>query len=242
MSASAHSNENGFDTKDLQKNISVKESGFTLKEGNGHHHHHHHHHHQGKNPPVLTEETVDELKHVAKTLIVGVGEDPNREGLLKTPERYAKAIKELTKGYTTNLEEIVNGAVFESESEDMILVRNIDLFSMCEHHLLPFFGKVHIAYIPNKKILGLSKLARISEIYSRRLQIQERLTHQIAKAIYDTVQPHGVAVVIEATHMCMVIRGAQKTQAETLTSCMLGIFRTDNKTREEFLKLLSTSR
>eukprot|EP01103_Thecamoeba_quadrilineata_P001950 TRINITY_DN1181_c0_g2_i1.p1 TRINITY_DN1181_c0_g2~~TRINITY_DN1181_c0_g2_i1.p1 ORF type:complete len:218 (-),score=46.58 TRINITY_DN1181_c0_g2_i1:43-660(-) len=197
---------------------------------------------QVDNNKAISDKTLEELKHVAKTLIVGVGEDPNREGLIKTPERYAKAFVELTKGYTADLSEILNGAVFESESNDMILVRDIEIFSMCEHHLLPFFGRVHIAYIPNKKILGLSKLARISEVFSRRLQIQERLTHQIAKAIFDTVEPLGVGVVIEASHMCMVIRGAQKTQSETLTSCMLGSFREDLKTREEFLNLLSQKR
>eukprot|EP01103_Thecamoeba_quadrilineata_P001949 TRINITY_DN1181_c0_g1_i2.p1 TRINITY_DN1181_c0_g1~~TRINITY_DN1181_c0_g1_i2.p1 ORF type:complete len:220 (-),score=32.06 TRINITY_DN1181_c0_g1_i2:86-745(-) len=190
----------------------------------------------------VSEEALDELKHVAKTLIIGVGEDPNREGLLKTPERYAKAFQELTRGYTTSLSEIVNGAIFQAESQEMILVRDIEIFSMCEHHLLPFYGRVHIAYIPNKKILGLSKLARISEIFSRRLQIQERLTHQIAQAIFDTVEPLGVGVVIEASHMCMVIRGAQKTQSETLTSCMLGCFRSEHKTREEFLNLLTYKR
>jgi GTP cyclohydrolase I len=167
-----------------------------------------------------------------------LGEDPRREGLQKTPMRVAKALRFLTSGMTQDLDKILNAAVFNENHDEMVIVRNIDLFSLCEHHMLPFFGKAHIAYLPAGKVIGLSKLGRISDLYSRRLQVQERLTKQIASAMMDAVSPRGVGVVIEATHMCMSMRGVQKSTATTITSCMLGEFRDDPKTRNEFVSLL----
>jgi GTP cyclohydrolase I len=184
------------------------------------------------------EEVLKKMTDAVRTLIECVGEDPNREGLLRTPFRMAKAMQFFTKGYHESIEEIVGGAVFEENHEDMVIVRDIDLFSLCEHHMIPFYGKVHIGYIPNKKVLGLSKLARVAEMFSRRLQIQERLTQQIANSIMDVLQPQGVGVVVEATHMCMCMRGAQKPGSNTITSCMVGVFRDDDKTRQEFLQLI----
>ncbi|KAJ3379329.1 GTP cyclohydrolase I [Lobulomyces angularis] len=184
------------------------------------------------------EERLAKLSSSVEGLLLHIGEDPTREGLVKTPLRYAKALMDFTNGYEVNLEEIVNGAVFDEDHDEMVLVRDIDIFSLCEHHLVPFFGKVHIAYIPKGKVIGLSKLARIAEVFSRRLSVQERLTKQIALALEDTLDPIGVAVVIEATHMCMVMRGVGKVGASTVTSCMLGGFRDDPKTRDEFLRLI----
>ncbi|GMM31796.1 GTP cyclohydrolase I [Martiniozyma asiatica (nom. inval.)] len=174
-----------------------------------------------------------------KTILSELGEDPDREGLLETPERYARAMLFFTKGYEDNIKDVIKRAVFEEDHDEMVIVKDIEIYSLCEHHLVPFFGKVHIAYIPNKKVLGLSKLARLAEMYARRFQVQERLTKQIAIALSEILQPRGVAVVIEATHMCMVSRGVQKTGAMTSTSCMLGCFRSQQKTREEFLTLLN---
>jgi len=172
------------------------------------------------------------------SIIKHIGEDVERQGLIKTPQRAARAMLEFTKGYEMNLDDILNEAVFDEDHDEMVIVKDIEMFSTCEHHLVPFIGKVHLGYLPNKKVLGLSKFARIVEIFSRRLQLQERLTKQIAVAILQAVQPSGVAVVIEASHMCMVMRGVQKINATTTTSCMLGVFRDDPKTREEFLTLI----
>jgi GTP cyclohydrolase I len=166
-----------------------------------------------------------------------LGEDPTREGLLKTPERVANSLAFLTHGYNMQVDAVVGDAVFEETHTSMVMVRDIELYSLCEHHLLPFFGKAHIAYIPDNKIVGLSKLPRIVEVFARRLQVQERLTEQIAQAIQDVLNPKGVGVVIEAYHLCMMMRGVQKQNSQTVTSAVRGIFRNDARTREEFLYL-----
>lgn len=178
------------------------------------------------------------IAEAVKTILTELGEDTEREGLLETPERYARAMLYFTKGYEDNIRDVIKRAVFEENHDEMVIVRDIEIYSLCEHHLVPFFGKAHIAYIPNKRVVGLSKLARLAEMYSRRFQVQERLTKQIAMALSEILKPRGVAVVIEATHMCMVSRGIQKTGSLTTTSSMLGCFRVQQKTREEFLTLL----
>jgi GTP cyclohydrolase I len=195
-------------------------------------------HGQESSVPVPSEVGQEEMIEAVRTLLLGVGEDPEREGLLKTPKRVAEALRFLTSGYTQSLEELLNGAIFDEGHNEMVLVRDISVFSMCEHHMLPFMGRVHVAYIPNQKVVGLSKLARISEMYSRRLQVQERLTRQIAEAVQTILEPKGVAVVMEASHMCMTMRGVQKPGAWTVTSAMLGVFQDEQKTREEFLNLI----
>lgn len=176
---------------------------------------------------------------LVKEILIGLGENPQREGLLKTPERVAKALRDLTSGYRVNMDSLINGALFEVPYSEMVVVKDIDFFSLCEHHLLPFFGKCHIAYIPDGKVIGLSKIPRIVDAFCRRLQVQERLTCQIAEIIQAKVNPLGVAVVMEARHLCMEMRGAQSRNTPTVTSAMLGIFRKDSRTREEFLQFLN---
>ncbi|CAK1594860.1 unnamed protein product [Parnassius mnemosyne] len=188
--------------------------------------------------PPTREALLPDMANSYRLLLTGLGEDPERQGLLKTPERAAKAMLFFTKGYDQSLEEVLNNAIFDEDTDEMVVVKDIEMFSMCEHHLVPFYGKVSIGYLPQGKILGLSKLARIVEIFSRRLQVQERLTKQIAIAVTQAVRPAGVAVVIEGVHMCMVMRGVQKINSKTVTSTMLGVFRDDPKTREEFLNLV----
>jgi len=171
-------------------------------------------------------------------LLEAIGEDPQREGLLKTPSRAARAFEFLTAGYRQSLDDLVNGAIFESEASEIVLVKNIELYSMCEHHLLPFIGKAHVAYIPNGKVIGLSKMARIVDMFARRLQIQENLTMQIADALMQSLHPRGVGVVIEAKHLCMMMRGVEKQNSTMTSSCLLGSFKEDARTRQEFLSLL----
>jgi GTP cyclohydrolase I len=175
-------------------------------------------------------------------MLEALGENPQRDGLLRTPERVEKALRFLTSGYTTDLKKLVNDAIFEVKYDEMVIVKDIEFFSMCEHHMLPFHGKMHIAYIANSRVIGLSKLPRIVDAFARRLQIQERLTQQIAECIQDLVDPQGVAVVAEAQHFCMMMRGVQKQESSTVTSAMLGAFRTNKETRDEFLSLIRSGR
>lgn len=184
-------------------------------------------------------ETIEKLSVHYREILKLLGEDPEREGLLKTPERVAKAISFLTKGYTEDPREILRGALFREEYKQMVLVKDIDIYSLCEHHMIPFYGKAHVAYIPNGQITGLSKIARVVECYARRLQVQERLTVQIRDCIQEALEPMGVAVVIEAGHMCMQMRGVEKQGSATTTSAFTGIFLKDNRTREEFMNLIS---
>jgi GTP cyclohydrolase I len=182
-------------------------------------------------------EGVDQYAALVQEQLALVGEDPGREGLLKTPERVAKAMQFLTRGYHIRVEDVVGDAIFREEHKNMVMVRDIELYSLCEHHMLPFFGKAHVAYIPDGRIVGLSKLPRLVDVFARRLQVQERLTEQIADAIDEVLTPLGVGVVIEAYHLCMMMRGVEKQNSRTITSALRGVFRDDARTREEFLSL-----
>ena len=182
-------------------------------------------------------EGVGQYAALVQEQLALVGEDPGREGLLKTPERVAKAMQFLTRGYQVRVEDVVGDAIFREEHNNMVMVRDIELYSLCEHHLLPFFGKAHVAYIPDGRIVGLSKLPRLVDVFARRLQVQERLTEQIADAIDEVLTPLGVGVVIEAYHLCMMMRGVEKQNSRTITSALRGVFRDDARTREEFLSL-----
>ena len=184
----------------------------------------------------------DNLAPMVKGILRSIGEDPEREGLVKTPFRVDQALKWLTKGYAEQLDDVINDAVFESDNDDIVLVKDIDIFSMCEHHMLPFYGKAHIAYIPDGRVIGISKLPRIAEIYARRLQIQEQLTVQIAKAVEQAVRPRGVAVIIECAHMCMVMRGIQKVGATTVTRSLLGAFKEEHHLRSELFRMIGNEK
>jgi GTP cyclohydrolase IA len=186
------------------------------------------------------EETNPVLERLIRDVLKEIGEDPSREGLVRTPERVAKAYAFLTSGYGLDAHAVLNEALFTEEYDEMVVVREIDFFSLCEHHLLPFFGKAHVAYMPNKKIVGLSKIPRLVEMFSRRLQVQERLTTQIAQTINDVLQPRGVAVVMEAVHLCMLMRGVEKQNSKAVTSAMLGAFRDNPETRAEFMELIKS--
>ena len=186
----------------------------------------------------MNDEKRKKLEMNTKNLLELLGEDPSREGLLNTPKRVAKAWDFLTKGYNENLDDLINNAIFEGESKDMVIVKNIEFYSLCEHHMIPFYGKAHIGYIPDGKIIGLSKLARITDLFSQRLQVQERLTNQIAQCLQEVLKPRGVAVVLEGKHFCMLSRGVQKQNSIATSSSMLGIFREKESTRNEFLKLI----
>lgn len=188
-------------------------------------------------PPSAGDSFADHIRHVLEAL----GEDPGRPGLQRTPERVEVSLRWLTQGYHQTLEGVIGQAVFEEPHESMIMVRDIELYSMCEHHMLPFFGRAHVAYIPNGKIIGLSKLPRIVDMFAHRLQLQERLTDQVADAIVEVLDPRGVGVVIEASHLCMMMRGVEKQNSKTVTSAVRGVFRDDIKTREEFLRLVHNS-
>jgi GTP cyclohydrolase I len=186
-------------------------------------------------PVSLTGASFEEL---TRELLVRIGEDPNREGLLRTPERFAKAMQYLTKGYRDEPKEVLNDALFTVNYDEMVIVKDVEMFSLCEHHVLPFYGKVHVAYVPNGKVIGLSKIPRLIDVFARRLQVQERLTTQIAETIMEVIQPQGVGVVVEARHLCMMMRGVEKQHSAAVTSSMLGLFRTCQETRSEFLSLI----
>ena len=188
-------------------------------------------------PPASAAE--NELAELVRRMLVELGEDAGRDGLRRTPERVARVFRELTKGYEMNASDILNGALFEVYYDEMVIVRDIEMFSLCEHHLLPFFGKAHVAYLPRKKVIGLSKIARLVDMFARRLQIQERLTNQIAATIQEAINPVGVGVIVEAKHLCMIMRGIEKQHSSAVTSSMMGAFRENPQTREEFLSLVS---
>ena len=178
------------------------------------------------------------LETLVRTALVELGEDPEREGLRRTPQRVTDSLRFLTSGYSTDIHSVINGAIFEETYEEMVVVKDIEVYSLCEHHLLPFFGKAHVAYFPRGRVLGLSKIPRVVDVFARRLQVQERLTTQVADALNDALNPHGVAVVIEASHLCMMMRGIQKQNSSAVTSALTGVFRTDEKCRTEFLELI----
>lgn len=182
------------------------------------------------------------MQDLIRQLLVALGEDPEREGLIQTPRRVDQSLRALTSGYHANVDDVINDALFTVEYNEMVIVRDIDFYSLCEHHLLPFFGKCHVAYIPDGKVIGLSKIPRLVDVFARRLQVQERLTLQVAETIRDRIKPLGVAVVMEATHLCMAMRGVEKQNSVTTTSAMLGVFREDARTRHEFLELLQGRR
>jgi GTP cyclohydrolase I len=183
----------------------------------------------GRRPPSYADLVYEQL--------LLLGENPDRDGLKRTPERVERSMRWLTRGYELSVEEVIGNAIFDEDHHNMVIVKDIEMYSLCEHHLLPFFGKVHVAYIPNGRIVGLSKLPRVVEVFARRLQVQERMTEQIASALMDVLQPHGVGVVIEAAHLCMMMRGVEKQNSKTITSAMKGVFLEDLRTREEFLRL-----
>jgi GTP cyclohydrolase IA len=186
----------------------------------------------------LADKKIDSIEQAYRDLLEAIGENPERQGLTKTPARAARALEFLTQGYRQNVAEIVNGAIYDSDASEIILIKDIELYSMCEHHLLPFIGRAHVAYIPNGKVIGLSKMARMVDVFARRLQIQENLTTQVADALMDVLSPEGVAVVIEAKHLCMMMRGVEKQNSIMKTSCLLGCFKDSATTRSEFLSLL----
>jgi GTP cyclohydrolase IA len=192
-------------------------------------------------PPLkkgVSEPSLERIESHYRDILKDLGEDPNREGLEKTPHRVAKALRELTSGYRVDVDAMINNALFSESYNEMVLVRDISFYSMCEHHMLPFFGRAHVAYLPNKKIIGLSKIPKLVEIFSRRLQVQERLTEQIAQTLESKLKPRGVGVILEARHLCMEMRGAESHLSPTTTSCMLGNFQRDPRTRKEFLELI----
>ena len=180
----------------------------------------------------------ERLESLARNLLVELGEDPDREGLERTPRRVAESLRFLTRGYQEDVDQILNGALYEVAHDEMIIVRDIEVFSLCEHHLLPFLGKCHVAYIPSRKVIGLSKIARLVDVFARRLQVQERLTTQVAQVLMEKINPLGVGVVMEAQHLCMIMRGVQKQNSVAVTSAMLGVFRDKKQTRDEFLSLV----
>ena len=180
----------------------------------------------------------DRLESLARNLLVELGEDPDRDGLERTPRRVAESLRFLTKGYQEDVDQVLNGALYEVAHDEMIIVRDIEVFSLCEHHLLPFLGKCHVAYIPTRKVIGLSKIARLVDVFARRLQVQERLTTQVAQVLMEKINPLGVGVVMEAQHLCMIMRGVQKQNSVAVTSAMLGVFRDKKQTRDEFLSLV----
>ncbi|MEP6601065.1 MAG: GTP cyclohydrolase I FolE [Nitrospirota bacterium] len=191
-----------------------------------------------KEEKALTGNVPIELRSLVEQILLSLGEDPSREGLLRTPERVDQSLRFLTKGYLENVDEVLNGALFSVKYDEMVVVRDIDFFSLCEHHLLPFYGKCHVAYIPHERVVGLSKIPRLVEVFSRRLQVQERLTVQIAETLMDKLNPQGVAVVVEARHLCMMMRGVETPNAVAVTSSMHGVFLSQQQTREEFLTLI----